>query len=276
MSFSRSQNRTIVEAIVQVMESASAALTVDEIYRAIISAGLYIFKAVEPKSVVRSQLRRHCVGLDFPTASPVKYFRLESGEHYALEDPKGVRTRPNRRPQKPEGSLPEELIENAYQEHLIGLRRELKQRILESHPAMFERLVIELLLRMGYGGGDPNLGIHTGGPGDGGIDGIIKEDKLGLGQIYIQAKRYAPDREVRRTEVQRFAGAMNRVKKGVFITTSAFAENAASFAKHHEKTISLIDGDILCDLMIGHGLGVSSVKNYDLRRVDTDYFTPIE
>jgi restriction system protein len=136
-------------------------------------------------------------------------------------------------------------------------------------------LVIELLLRMGYGGNDPTLGIHTGGPGDGGIGGIIKEDKLGLEQIYIQAKRYSLDREVKRTDIQRFAGAMNKIKKGVFITTASFAANASEFARTHEKTISLIDGDLLCDLMITNGVGVSRVrvKSYDVLRIDSDYFT---
>jgi restriction endonuclease Mrr len=98
------------------------------------------------------------------------------------------------------------------------------------------------------------------GPDDAGIDGIIKEDKLGLDQIYIQAKRWALEREVKRNEVQRFAGAMNRVKKGVFLTTAKFGERAQEFAKSHEKTISLIDGDALCDLMIIHGVGVAEVK----------------
>ena len=118
----------------------------------------------------------------------------------------------------------------------------------------------------------PTLGIHTGGPGDGGIDGIIKEDKLGLEQIYIQAKRYSLDREVKRTDVQRFAGAMNKIKKGVFITTASFATNALEFARSHEKTISLIDGDLLCDLMIANGVGVSEVKQYKVLRIDSDYF----
>jgi restriction system protein len=167
----------------------------------------------------------------------------------------------------------EETINDAYRDHLALLQQQLKQRILENHPAFFERLVIELLIRMGYGGSDPNLGIHTGGPDDGGIDGIINEDKLGLEKLYIQAKRWAPDREVKRTEIQKFAGAMNRVKKGVFITTAKFSARAIECVNSHEKTISLIDGDMLSDLMIRHGVGVVEVKILKLLRVDSDYFS---
>lgn len=267
------QQRTIVEAIIDVLKLSTSPLSVDEIYSGIVAKDLYAFKAADPKAVVRSQLRRHCIGLDFPTSSPVKYFRLEGDDKYAIESEEGVRTW-TQEVSSSGGRVVEEVISDAYSEHLKNLRTELKQKLFESHHAFFEQLVIELLVRMGYGGGDRTLAFHTGGPGDGGIDGIIKEDKLGLGLIYIQAKKYAADREVRRTEVQRFAGAMNRVKKGVFITSSAFAKNASKWAKDHEKTISLIDGNTLCDLMIAHGLGVSLVQTYELRKVDQDYFSP--
>jgi restriction system protein len=267
---------TIVEAIQRVLGQALEPLSVDQIHSLILDRTLYSFKAVDPKSVVRSQVRRHCLGLDFPSASPVKYFKLAGDDRYSLESTQGVRTEAS--PAKPvkNGRLPEEVIDDSYKEHLHILRQQLKEKILQNHPAFFERLVIELLLRMGYGGNDPTLGIHTGGPGDGGIDGIIKEDKLGLEQIYIQAKRYSLDREVKRTDVQRFAGAMNKVKKGVFITTASFAANALEFARSHEKTISLIDGDLLFDLMIANGVGVSEVKQYKVLRIDSDYFAANE
>ena len=265
---------TIVDGIKAVLRDSAEPLPVDEIYARIVAQNLYSFKAVEPKGVVRGQLRRHCLGLKFPTASPVKYFRLCGEDKYALESEDGVRTDPGVSAPKRAGEIPEEVIEDAHKEHLDGLRQKLKEKILENHFAFFERLVIELLIKMGYGGSDPSLGIHTGGPGDGGIDGIIKEDKLGLGKIYIQAKRYALEREVKRPEVQRFAGAMNKVKKGVFITTAKYAESATEFAADHEKAISLIDGDLLCDLMIMHGVGVSEVKTYKVFQVDNDYFSP--
>jgi restriction system protein len=262
---------TIVEAAKTVLKDAEA-LTAEDVYDRIVAGGLYVFGAAKPKDVVKSQLRRHCIGLDFPTASPVKFFRRVEKGKYALASAEGVAVS-TPAPAEPEGDeTPEEAMEEASKRHLLGLRQELKEKILQNHPAFFERLVIELLIRMGYGGSDPKLGIHTGGPSDGGIDGIIKEDKLGLEQIYIQAKRYALDREVKRTEVQRFAGAMNKVKKGVFITTASFAQNAREFAVGHEKTISLIDGNLLCDLMINHGVGVSEVKSYRLLKVDGDYF----
>jgi restriction system protein len=125
---------------------------------------------------------------------------------------------------------------------------------------------------MGYGGSNPERGIHTGGPNDAGIDGTIFEDRLGLERIHIQAKRYASDRPVKRPEIQKFAGALNRIRKGVFITTSSFDRRAIDFAASHEKTIALIDGDMLCQLMIAHGVGVEIVQSYPVFRVDGDYF----
>ena len=267
---------TIVEAIKEVLGRLGEPRTVDEIYMDVLAHGLYSFKAVDPKSVVRSQLRRHCLGLEFPSASPLKFFRLVDDDKYSLDSKEGVRTSPQTATASQCGRIPEELIDDAHKQHLVSLRQQLKEKIRENHPAFFERLVIELLLKMGYGGSDPSLGLHTGGPGDGGIDGIIKEDKLGLEQIYIQAKRYALERDVKRTEVQQFAGAMNKVKKGVFITTASFARRAIDFAKSHEKTISLIDGDLLCDLMIHNGVGISELKTYRIMRVDNGYFSSNE
>ena len=263
---------TIVEAIKLVLKD-SPPISASAVYEQIVAHSLYRFGALDPKSVVRGQLRKHCLGLDFPSASPVKYFRLVGDDLYTLESIQGVKPGRTVVAQTKTGSLPEEVIDSAYREHLVQLRQELLEKILSNHPAFFETLVIELLIRMGYGASNPELGIHTGGPGDGGVDGIIKEDKLGLEQIYIQAKRYSLDREVKRTEVQRFAGAMNKVKKGVFITTARFAPTACSCAEEHEKTISLIDGNMLCDLMIMHGVGVSEVKTYRVLRVDSDYFS---
>ena len=285
----KSTGSTIVRAIKEVLSQANKPLTADEIYSRIVKANLYVFGAVNPKAVVRGQLRKHCIGLDFPSARPIKFFRLLENDQYALESAEGVISEPPIQDRlvgenetqrvvrsKGEGKnpkTPEEIIDDAHKDHLSLLRQELKETILNNHPVFFEHLVIDLLIKMGFGGSDPKLGFHTGGPGDGGIDGIIKEDKLGLDQIYIQAKRYALDREVKRTDVQRFAGAMNRIRKGVFITTASFAPNACSFAKEHEKTISLIDGDLLCDFMILHGVGVAEVKNYKVLRIDGDYFS---
>jgi restriction system protein len=264
---------TIIEAIQKVLKEAKTPLSVGKIFEAIVGQELYQFKAIDPKAVVRTQLRRHCVGLDFPSANPVKHFALVGSDTYKLaseEDSIEKTTTPSP-PDK--DKIPEEIIDDAHRAHLQVLREQLKEKILQNHPAFFERLVIDLLIRLGYGGGDPSLGIHTGGPGDLGIDGIIKEDRLGLDQIYIQAKRYSLDSAVGPAEIQQFAGAMNKIRKGVFITTTRFTKFATAAAEKHEKAISLIDGDLLCDLMISTGVGVSEVKTYAVLRVDNDYFS---
>ncbi len=125
---------------------------------------------------------------------------------------------------------------------------------------------------MGYGGDFPNAGLVKGNPGDGGIDGVIKEDRLGLGKIYIQAKRYTPPKKVGRPELQQFVGAMESIQKGVFITTSSFADTAIEYANKQQKHIVLIDGQMLSDLMITYGVGVSIVKQYETYKIDSDYF----
>ncbi len=269
---------TIVEAIKAVLSDSPQGLSVEEIFDRIIARGLYSFKAAEPKHVVRSLIRRHCVGLNFPTASPVKYFKEVGESSYAIESLDGVRAE---RVQSaalslPEDKLPEEAVAEAHKAHFVAVRNDLKQRILQAHPTFFEQLVIRLLIKMGYGGSDPERGIHTGGPGDAGIDGTIFEDKLGLERIHLQAKRYAVDRPVKRSEIQNFAGALNKVRKGVFISTSFFDKRAVAFANSHEKMIALIDGDMLCDLMIAHGVGIDVAQTYSIYRVDNDYFGSAE
>lgn len=155
--------------------------------------------------------------------------------------------------------MPEEKLHDAYLEHRGAVKNLLLGQILSSDPAFFERLVVDLLIAMGYGGSVPNAGLVSGGSGDGGIDGIIKEDELGLGKIYIQAKRYTA-KTVGRPDLQRFDGAMENVHKGVFITTSTFCKTTSSYVDNNQKSIVLIDGDRLCELMITHKVGVSVVK----------------
>lgn len=264
---------TIVGAIKQVL-GGGAELTAEQVYDRIVEGKLYSFGAADPKGVVRSQLRRHTVGLDFASASPVKYFRLAGDDQYALECTGGVRPSKAKVGSQQADRLPEEIINDAHKEHLAALRHALETKIAGNHPVFFEHLVIELLIKMGYGGGDPNLGIHTGKSGDGGIDGFIKEDQLGLGKIYIQAKRYKPDRTISTNEFNSFAGAMDKVQKGVFITTAKFSAAARGRAEKCGKSISLIDGDLLCELMIRYGLGVTLLQTYSVMRVDNDYFSP--
>jgi restriction system protein len=139
-------------------------------------------------------------------------------------------------------------------------------------PSFFERLVVELLVRMGYGGSLRDAGAAVGRSGDGGIDGIIKEDRLGLDLIYVQAKRW--DGTVGRPEIQKFAGALqgHRARKGVFITTSAFSADASDYVSRIDSKIVLIDGATLAKLMIDHDVGVSTTRSYELKRIDLDYF----
>jgi restriction system protein len=168
---------------------------------------------------------------------------------------------------------PEELIESVHAQLKRTLAAELISRIQAAAPEFFERLVVELLLKMGYGGSRQDAGRAIGRSGDGGIDGIIDEDRLGLDSIYLQAKRW--DTPVGRPEIQKFAGALaeHRARKGVFITTSTFTKEALASATKHDARIVLIDGEKLATLMIDHGLGVTTVASYDVKRIDSDYFS---
>lgn len=266
---------TIVEAIKAVLEDSGKPLTAKEIYDAIVARNLYDFKAKEPVGVVNGQIRRRCVGLDFPSASPVKFFKIVEGNRYALKDAPEADAAPAPEPEEETDKLPEEKIEEAYEQHLAELKQQLLDTILRSNFAFFERLVIDLLVKMGYGGTNPDAGLHTGKSGDGGIDGIIKQDELGLELIYIQAKWYALNRKVRAEEVRSFAGALNKVRKGVFLTTSEFTGGAKKLARDHEKTIILVDGDMLAQLMVKHGVGLSEVKVYRTMKIDQDYFSEV-
>ncbi len=168
---------------------------------------------------------------------------------------------------------PEELIETAYQKVRQGLAAELLQTIKDHSPTFFERLVIDLLVKMGYGGTRKDAGQAIGRSGDGGIDGIIKEDRLGLDIVYVQAKRW--DTVVGSPEIQKFAGALQgqRAKKGVFITTSNFSRSALDYISRIDSKIVLIDGDMLAQLMIDYNIGVAPIATYELKRMDSDYFT---
>lgn len=167
---------------------------------------------------------------------------------------------------------PEEAIESAYQRIRNELAAEILQQIMSCSPAFFERLVVDLLVRMGYGGTRRDAGEALGKSGDGGIDGIIKEDRLGLDVIYLQAKRW--EGVVGRPEIQKFVGALQgqRARRGIFLTTSSFSKDAVQYTSMIENKVVLIDGEMLANLMIDHDVGVSSVAAYDVKRVDTDFF----
>jgi restriction endonuclease Mrr len=169
---------------------------------------------------------------------------------------------------------PEESIEGSYQQIRKGLAAELLQKISENTPAFFEKLVVDLLVKMGYSGSREDAGKAVGRSGDGGIDGIINEDRLGLDAIYIQAKRWG-EGSVGSPDIDKFSGALNRkgASKGVFITTSRFTDSAKNAVKENAGLkIVLIDGHQLAQLMIDHDVGVSIEKTYEIKRVDSDYF----
>jgi len=167
---------------------------------------------------------------------------------------------------------PEEGIEAAYQRVREQLAQELLQTVKSCSPTFFERLVVDLLVKMGYGGTRRDAGQAIGGSGDRGIDGIIKEDRLGLDIVYIQAKRW--DDNVGRPQIQQFAGALQgqRARKGVFITTSAFSQAAQEYVSRLDSKIVLIDGQTLAQLMMDYDIGVATIATYDLKRIDSDYF----
>jgi restriction system protein len=126
---------------------------------------------------------------------------------------------------------------------------------------------------MGYGAGDMRNALHTGRPGDGGVDGIINEDRLGLGQIYIQAKRYSDGHPVSTEEIQRFVGAMKNVQKGVFITTSSFRKDVRDYAEGCSQSIKLVDGDQLTEWMIALKVGVQTDSIFEILRIDNNFFS---
>ncbi|MDP3058465.1 MAG: restriction endonuclease, partial [bacterium] len=171
-----------------------------------------------------------------------------------------------------EGLTPEEVLENAYLIIRKSLASDLLSKVKACSPGFFERLVVELLVKIGYGGSLRDAGKTMGRTGDGGIDGIIKEDRLGLDIIYIQAKRW--EGTVGRPEIQKFAGAllMHRAKKGVFITTSGFTKEALDYIEKIDSKIVLIDGEQLAQLMMDFDLGVSREAIFELKRIDSDYF----
>lgn len=172
-----------------------------------------------------------------------------------------------------ESRTPEEKLEAAYETLRENLASELVAQLKAASPSFFEKVVIEVLVKMGYGGSRKDAGQAIGRSGDEGIDGIIKEDRLGLDIIYIQAKKW--ENTVSRPEIQKFAGALQgkRARKGIFITTSGFSRGAETFAASIDTKIVLIGGKLLAQLMIDFDVGVATEATYELKRLDMDYFT---
>jgi len=175
---------------------------------------------------------------------------------------------------EPNEQTPEENLDKAYQRIRKSLASELLNKVVDLSPTFFERLVVELLVKMGYGGSIKDAGKAIGKSGDEGIDGTIKEDKLGLDIIYIQAKRWKPGNVVGRPELHKFVGALagQGAKKGIFITTSNFTKESLEYTPKNETKIVLIDGEQLAQLMIDYNLGCTTQQTYEIKKIDSDYF----
>lgn len=169
---------------------------------------------------------------------------------------------------------PEEMFHRAVQQLCDALQAEVLDRVRNVTPAFFERVVLNLMTAMGYGSGDPAMGRVTGGSGDGGIDGTIKEDTLGLDEVYVQAKRYAAGNTIGANDLRNFAGALDAAgtTKGVCVTTATFTSAAKEYVKRSPKRIVLIDGEELARLMVEHDVGVRTRIRRAIKRIDEDYF----
>lgn len=211
----------------------------------------------QPSSINSRLLEQYPGFLDFKKS---KGARGKTGE--GLEEPAS-----------PSLHTPSEALETAYQNLRDELIEELLAQLKASSPSFFERVVVDLLVKMGYGGSRADAGKAIGKSGDGGLDGIIKEDRLGLDVIYIQAKRWDSN-PVSRPDLMQFAGALQAQKavKGVFITTSRFTNDARGYVSQIGSKIVLIDGDLLANLMIEYDVGVTTVSHFPVKKVDLDYF----
>lgn len=171
-------------------------------------------------------------------------------------------------------ATPEEQIDAAYSAIQAALKADLLQRVLAQSPAFFERLIVDLLVAMGYGGTHDRAALQLGKSGDGGVDGVIDEDRLGLDRIYVQAKRYAPHVGVGRPEVQGFVGSLVGLgaTKGVFVTTSTFSAPAVEYVRHLPQRVILLDGERLAALLVEHDVGVRVSRTIAVKRIDEDFF----
>lgn len=171
---------------------------------------------------------------------------------------------------------PEERIDAAHEELQNELRTDILNQIAEKNPSFFEQLIVDLMVAMGYGGNHEDAARRIGGTGDGGVDGVINEDRLGIDCIYVQAKRYAVHVSVGRPEIQAFVGSLvgHRATKGVFVTTSSFSTPALEYVEHLPQRVILINGEKLANLMIEHNVGVRTSRRIEIKRVDLDFFNP--
>ena len=213
-----------------------------------------------PEEINADYLKKYDKFLDFLQRSTIS----QNGKIGAVKEPDS----------KSDTATPEDLMAKSHREIEALLRNDLLEAVLSVSPARFEQLIVDLLVAMGYGGGDPAMGKSIGKSGDGGIDGVINEDALGLDAVYVQAKRYDPSNKVGRPDIQKFVGSLTgeSATKGVFVTTSAFSREARDYISRVQQRIVLIDGEFLAKLMIQHGVGVRARAQYVIRSIDEDYF----
>lgn len=227
----------------------------------------------ETKGTIKITERGKQVLQEKPTRIDIKFLKK-------FDEFVEFRNKSNSKKEKPEietdydNQTPEELIETAFQDFQKSLAEDLLEKIRSVSPSFFEKLVVALLVKMGYGGSIKDAGKAVGKTGDEGIDGIIKEDKLGLDVIYVQAKRWKENNIIGRPEIQKFVGALagQGAKKGIFITASSFSKEALEYKPMNDTKVILIDGMELANYMIEYNLGVAPLHNYELKKIDSDYF----
>jgi restriction system protein len=251
--------------------------TQTQVYNRFCWAITYLQKSKLLEKTARGRFRIATRGLEVLTENPPEINNTLLSRYTEFNQFKSFRRKADPEPNLgdtngEDRATPEERLEAAHQELRNSLAAELLERVSTCSPKFFEHLVIDLLVAMGYGGSRSDAAQVVGKSGDGGIDGTIKEDKLGLDVIYVQAKRW--EGTVGRKEVQSFAGSLEgeRANKGVFITTSTFSAEAKDYVKRIGKKVVLIDGNDLSQLMIDHGIGCTEVKRYIVSKPDSDYF----
>jgi restriction system protein len=236
-------------------------------------ARTYLQKAglLEPVRRGHFQITRR--GLDILRKKPEKIDNRLLLQFPEFQEFQGAKKKIKKEHESSNPETPIESIASQYEQIRAALSSELLDRVKKCSPQFFERLVVMLLVKMGYGGSLKDAGQALGRTGDGGIDGVIREDKLGLDNIYIQAKRWT-DKPVGSPEIDQFAGALSKKKaaKGIFITTSKFTKDALASVREYSSRIILIEGNALADYMIDHGVGVSVASTYEIKKVDADFF----
>ncbi len=241
-------------------------------------AKTYLSKAGLIEKVSRGNIRITSQGLAVLKENPpsIKRDYLERFESFRVFKQKNnSNTLASAQQETDQENSPQDILDASYKQIINTLKDDLLQEIASQSPAFFENLVVDLLLAMGYGGSITNAGKVTGKSGDEGIDGIVREDKLGFDMIYFQAKKWEMDKTIGRPEVQKFVGALagQGASKGLFISTASFSKEAIDYAsKQHTTKVVLVDGNELANLMIEHNIGVSKVSLYEIKKIDSDYF----